>query len=253
MTLIIPELALPTGDEIMNDDPQDYADKLTVASLNIRHGMSLKKKLADVDKIVDVKADFAGLQEIGSDKDRDAIRARLQKAGYGLWAPPNEGASTPVVFKSPVEDKGSYFLSPRTYVGDKGAGPDHMKAKYISYVKASPNGVSVIFGSCHLVPSIYIPVRKRLHNKEVARICQWCEFWYPKALPILVGDFNATPSQLTAINKTGMRGNTPIPTHGNRAIDRVFATSKPKNAQSIPVNSDHNMLVATIPLRVKDD
>lgn len=194
--------------------------------------------------------------------DQSVMLNRLEDSGYGVYRGEGEPgqAATPLVynreFLKPL-DRG-WFCEPmtaRTKVGKAGAGPSTLKAKWVvgGLFRHLPSRRIVAIGSTHVVPSVYLPTRRRLAREHIHNLSH--SFAGFRGLVFVMGDFNMTPHnrlldpmyQAGWLTTQGRFG--PQPTHGDRAIDYIWWHKEPdrvnvRNAWTVKTGSDHRALLA---------
>ncbi|HEX4976761.1 MAG TPA: fibronectin type III domain-containing protein, partial [Nocardioides sp.] len=182
---------------------------LWIATYNVHTDVTVAAAQADIAKLVNAGADVIGLQEMGSRERRDAVRAALVDcetcvldAYMPLFGPE---ASTPILYRSDkftLEGSGSHKVSEATYVGDQGAGPSTLKAKFVNWVSlrhlASGRLVHVL--NNHAVPSVQapdggpnwkLPERLQLYRQHMAGLRMLIQYFSAEGDPVFVtGDFN---------------------------------------------------------------
>jgi endonuclease/exonuclease/phosphatase family metal-dependent hydrolase len=143
---------------------------------------------------------------------------------------------------------GAHLLS-RAQDAGPGAGPDRVATKWLRWVEL--DGAFRV-GVVHLVASSYKPRRDALAERQVARIVEWVE---EQTVPVVVvGDFNMTPGDpdLAPLRRAGLTVNHdalgPLPTHGKRAIDHLWASAGVTfdAHEAVPNRSDHHAVVAQL-------
>lgn len=141
----------------------------TVATLNIKNGLSDAKAYGDLRKLIGAGPDVISLQEIGPRRAK-RMRSMLREAGYDFHA--GKG-SAPIAYrrdKFKAIERGSRFLTPATHVGKAGAGPSTLRAKHANYVvlRNKKTGRVEAFTSAHLAPSKNLnDARRSLHRAQV--------------------------------------------------------------------------------------
>lgn len=253
--IIAPALGLPiptydTPTDASATGVQDMPDTVPITTWNsgARH-VKAENTRADIQRIIAKRPLMLGMQEMGEKSAYNTAARLLKDAGYTMGH--TSDSHTPIACIGKPVRRGSFFLTPRTYVGPAGAGPSTLKAKYIEWQHIRYNSLNIIHGNVHLAPSIYIPVRHQLHDRQVARIIEWAraakkDYDYV----FLTGDFNALASQMPKLNNI-LQHNTPTPTHGRRAIDYVYGSVHPTGVTVIDTHSDHRALTAMATLKSK--
>ncbi len=235
---------------------------LTVASYNAGNGSAedVARDMSELDELCDVY----GLQEMG---DRIIGRRRHYQ---GTGKPGQD--STPIVYNGDtmlLKGSGSYALTPETEVGERGAGPSVLKAKWANWIKLQhkATGRMVYFANYHAVPTVELsgsrlntnnPERLALYRQQMARLVALLRRKPKRRVFILVGDFNAQPGfpYLLTLKDAGLRSTYDtfgtddiVPSHGNRRIDAIYyrRTDKlePQNHETLDsFSSDHRPIVA---------
>jgi hypothetical protein len=195
---------------------------LRVASYNVYYGNTEAE--ADVRELLN-HAGVVALQEAsGFDEGLESI----QRSGYGVYP---RGAADVIVWSKRSLRRvaaGRLVVGEQTYVGPDGAGGDYMPRKYINWVRFlhKPSGRYVVVASTHVVPSVYLPVRRVLAAAHVERAAAWISEQPGRVF--LGGDWNMTehhelfePLEPVANYNHHVLG--PLPTHAvpdpHRAID----------------------------------
>lgn len=218
-------------------------------------------------KVLFAEADVVGFQEAGRPIDREQIALAAKAMGFGVFTSPDE-KGTPIAWRlSEFEllDSGAVFLTPRTFVGAEGAGPNTMGEKHHVWVRLrhKPSGRIYNIGNDHLTPSIYLPKRRRLHDTQTDKIRTWIASRTNQV--ITVGDYNIDAQKdaktrdpdmpFVKFGKVNVRssyyelGYPQLGTHGDRHIDyvwyRVDHTRFKPTTQTVltGLSSDHRALV----------
>lgn len=180
------------------------------ASFNIGPGT-----LADVLAIIDeCEAESPGhwslaLQE-GGDQDRLFDQVLAQRDVELVRHHPSQPRGKVALILPPgiVVGRGLKPLTPRTFVGDPGAGPRFTEPKYVVRARVRVGTLLMRIGGVHFTPlSGYVPRRFRLlrravHALQVRRATAWAAA-FPGVPSVLIGDMNATPGspQLKAMRR----------------------------------------------------
>jgi len=119
--------------------------------------------MADISEIMAEKPDVLALQEFASWKKREKVRLRYAdcaKCVYDAWIPiPAVQGGTPILWRSDkfeLVHKAWTQVTEDTYVGDKGAGPSTIRAKYIVWVhlREIATGREIFVLNNHFVPTV---------------------------------------------------------------------------------------------------
>jgi hypothetical protein len=162
-------------------------------------------KLADVLAIVDeAEAESPGhwslaLQE-GGDQDRLFDQVVDQRDVDLVRHHPSQPRGKVALILPPdiIVGRGLVKLSPRTFVGDPGAGPRFTEPKYVVRARVRVGTLLLRIGGVHFTPlSGYVArrfrlLRKAVHALQVRRATAWGAA-FPGVPSVLVGDMNAEP------------------------------------------------------------
>lgn len=206
---------------------------LTVATYNL-HANAVRKNPAAVLRDIELfmqEADFLCVQEAG--EAGALLREACQKFHLKLFDGFDKygQAATPILYKAEALEKKSFPLTPTTHVGEPGAGPGTMKAKWLNALKFSFYGRDIWIASIHTTPSVYIPVREELALRQTRGTAEALKGL--TGFKFLGGDFNSLPD--SAIRKPLLSAGfgssqavlKPIATFGKRFIDDVhFSNSR---------------------------
>lgn len=180
---------------------------LVVATYNIKFTVGLQNAIADVNELInDHGAQIIGLQEFGAPERADFDR---HFAGWNGYQPEPTVAmgTTPILFDRNVFDivgAGGKRATPETYVGDAGAGPATLKAKWVNWVKLRhlPSGRYIVVFNNHAVPTAQdrqtgcptddpdLQERVDLHREHMGLLKRMIDDWDPDGLVFTIGDFN---------------------------------------------------------------
>lgn len=200
-----------------------------VCSYNLGYGAVKRKPhlvFRDIKRFLE-EADILCLQECGA---AGAILDRVEREldvhvfrGFGKGGQ----ASTALVYKRRPVKRRSYSLSPRTWVGRRGAGPNYMKHKWLNVVKHRVWGRHVWTGTAHTTPSVYLEVREDLalmQTRKMGRVSRWL-----RGLKFFGGDFNSAPGHKVRrpLRRAGLKSSQrearrKINTKDRRSIDDVY-------------------------------
>lgn len=195
---------------------------LRVASYNVHYANPRVE--ADVREL-SKHAGAIALQEVGG---FGAALDNLRRSGYGVYP---RGASDVVVWRKRSLRRvaaGRLVVGERTYVGPDGAGGDTFARRYVNWVRFlhKPSGRYVVVGSTHVVPSVYLPIRRELAAAHVERTAAWVARRSERTF--VGGDWNMTEHHelfgpLEAVANYNHHVLGPLPTHSvpdpHRAID----------------------------------
>lgn len=215
------------------------------------------------------EVDVVGFQEFGMPTDQ---RILAEESG-GFATVRGDDASCPIVYRKDefkYLEHGNAWLSDDTPVGPEGAGPATLGEKFALWVLLEhiATGRKFIFVNVHLAPSLYLPIRKALHNQQTDNLLALLVEIKPKGNLIVLGDFNVDfaekknnedvqlpVTKFAAINVRAnweILGLTKRGTHGRNYIDYVFMSVRPMRytavAQAVfgDYGSDHNPLVVVL-------
>jgi endonuclease/exonuclease/phosphatase family metal-dependent hydrolase len=164
---------------------EPVADTVRIATFNTAATSSTRQGFADVKRLLAEGPDIVALQEMSSWKRRERVRTRLldcDACGWDGWMPvPAVQGGQPILWRS---DKFTFLgrdwieVAPETYVGQRGAGPSTMHAKYVVRVRLLDNltGRTIWILNNHFVPTVQssdggrnaIRPRTRLYAKHMA-------------------------------------------------------------------------------------
>jgi endonuclease/exonuclease/phosphatase family metal-dependent hydrolase len=218
----------------------------TIATWNVGDGKDASK--ADgLDRLARHGADVIGLQECG---DREQMLKRwCEQNGWEMFAGSLPGAPSVPILSNPRAVKATHSgttpATPATFVGRAGAGPSTMKPKVWNRVRFAADGVEVVVINGHLVPSVYLPRRRKLARRQIAVLAEMVERREGKVPVVAVGDFNMKPGdRLTKpLRALGMRQRTHDATHGRRTIDLIWTLGCDGRAEVVGMPSDHRAVV----------
>ena len=222
-----------------------------VGTVNLRYRMADRLAGQDVTSILKGKApDVLGLQECGKASRKAAVTKAAQTAGYSVSQP--AGSPLPILYRSDrfaLVKAWTVFLSPRTFVGLPGAGlsPWYPECRAnVAVLKDKTSGVLSVYVNVHLVASIYLPVRGRLHKRQLEnldRLVGRLQLDYPDAGLFVFGDFNCDAARVR--KAIGLMGGTTAPTLKKRAIDHVFSNVAAASVEVMPhLHTDHHAVIS---------
>lgn len=223
-----------------------------LATCNIRHALPIVKFRDDVRAVLSHKPDVAGFQECSGADRRKALPGLAAEAGMSLVN--LDPYQTPIAFNSTrfrLVSRGTWHLTDRTKVGPAGAGPVFMSRKEAVYVVLADRatGELVAYVNAHLVPSIYLPIRARLHRKQLVRLAALVgqlRIDYPGVMTFVGGDFNCDAGKLVPLRAAGLdQGGSTLGTHGKRAIDHIVSDVPMVKHVVLPrLHTDHSAVLA---------
>lgn len=235
--------------------PQPRQDKRNPQSNNRRQpqgnvsfltqNMGKKSARANLRNIIRDDPGVIGFGEL-SGRNYAIAKRILNRNGYGLHGQ----NGTPVAWDKSeykLKDKGREKISDRTFVGQAGAGPSTLKAKYANWIrlKDKDTGDRSTFTTAHLAPSRKIPVRGRLQDQQIqnlAAVQRRLEQMFPKASHTLMGDFNTSKRKhlRPLMNQTNMSAyRAPGKTHRVGFIDWILSDAQMKDRFLRDYGSDH--------------
>ncbi len=232
--------------------PEPKPAAVKIASWNIGDG-SDRSKYEALNTLEERGASIIDLQEAG---DRGLmLQAWCKRHKWEIWFGEGEpgAASVPILWNPrQVTEKfsGTTPATPRTNVGDPGAGPEWMKAKVWNRVRFEDD-LLVING--HIVPSVHLGPREALAREEIrvlAEMVERRERLIKQGLGVVItGDFNMPPEHpLTRpLRDLGMTQRTTDPTFDKRTIDHVWTLGVrgPVDVVAMP-RDDHDSPILTI-------
>jgi endonuclease/exonuclease/phosphatase family metal-dependent hydrolase len=154
--------ARSAGTEVASAAPP-AASTVRIASFNTAATSSTRKGFRDVRALLASGPDIVALQEMSSWQRRERVRKRLLDCASCTWdgwipVPAVQGGQ-PILWRS---DKFTLLgrdwieVAPETFVGDRGAGPSTMHAKYVVRVRLQDNvsGRTIWILNNHFVPTV---------------------------------------------------------------------------------------------------
>lgn len=165
--------------------PEPVASVVRIASFNTAATSSTRRAFQDVKSLLGQGPDIVALQEMSSWERRERVRKRLLDCDTCLWdgwlPVPAVPGGTPILWRS---DKFTFLgrdwleVAPETYVGDRGAGPSTMHAKYVVRVRLLDNvtGRTIWILNNHFPPTVQgsdggrndLRRRTRLYARQMA-------------------------------------------------------------------------------------
>ena len=139
------------------------ASVVRIATFNTAATLSTRKAFRDVRDLLAEGPDIVALQEMSSWERRERVRKRLldcDGCAWDGWIPvPAVPGGQPILWRS---DKFTFLgrdwleVAPETYVGDRGAGPSTMHAKYVVRLRLMDNltGRTIWILNNHFVPTV---------------------------------------------------------------------------------------------------
>lgn len=151
----------PTRTTTSTTDP--VASTVRIATFNTAATSTTRQGFNDVKNLLAAGPDIVALQEMSSWERRERVRTRLLDCETCLWdgwipVPAVQGGQ-PILWRS---DKFTLLgrdwieVAPETYVGERGAGPSTMHAKYVVRVRLLDNATGRVLWilNNHFVPTV---------------------------------------------------------------------------------------------------
>lgn len=185
--------------------------------------------------------------------------------GYVIFAEENNGKAKVVVLLRlglPVKDHGYFHLSDAVNVGDWGAGPRVLDARWINWVRTKVGGRRVYLGASHWPPSVQAPAhsktaqdsrakRRGMFARCISGTSEW--FHSRKGVRIVYTDSNATVDYFQIEPLATTLNIYSTPSFGRRAIDLFLVKGRNvvvDSNQALPgFSSDHKPV--KLSLRIK--
>jgi endonuclease/exonuclease/phosphatase family metal-dependent hydrolase len=155
--------ATATPSRAAASDPTPVASKVRIATFNTAAMSSTRQGFNDVKDLLAAGTDIVALQEMSSWARRERVRVRLLDCATCTWdgwipVPAVQGGQ-PILWRS---DKFTFLgrdwieVAPETFVGDRGAGPSTMHAKYVVRVRLLDKltGRTIWILNNHFVPTV---------------------------------------------------------------------------------------------------
>jgi endonuclease/exonuclease/phosphatase family metal-dependent hydrolase len=145
---------------------EPVASTVRIASFNTAATSTTRQGFNDVKNLLAAGPDIVALQEMSSWARREKVRKRLldcETCAWDGWIPvPAVQGGQPILWRS---DKFTFVgrdwieVAPETFVGDRGAGPSTMHAKYVVRVRLRDNLTGRILWilNNHFVPTVQGP------------------------------------------------------------------------------------------------
>ncbi|WP_183094577.1 endonuclease/exonuclease/phosphatase family protein [Nocardioides stalactiti] len=159
--------------------PAPVASVVKIASFNTAALSSTRQAFRDVKALLAEGPDIVALQEMSSWERRERVRTRLLDCETCLWdgwiPVPAVPGGQPILWRS---DKFTFLgrdwieVAPETYVGDRGAGPSTMHAKYVVRLRLRDNltGRTIWILNNHFVPTVQDSDGGRNENRRRTRL-----------------------------------------------------------------------------------
>ena len=190
--------------------PEPVASTVRIASFNTAATNSTRQGFNDVKDLLNAGTDIVALQEMSSWARRERVRTRLldcDACAWDGWIPvPAVQGGQPILWRS---DKFTFLgrdwieVAPETFVGDRGAGPATMHAKYVVRLRLldKATGRTIWILNNHFVPTVQdsdgarnTNVRRtRLYARHMSGLLGVIDKIYAKeggGLVFVTGDFN---------------------------------------------------------------
>ena len=170
-------LATPTRAAVSAPDP--VASTVRIATFNTAATLSTRRAFRDVRALLAAGPDIVALQEMSSWERRERVRTRLldcETCAWDGWIPvPAVQGGQPILWRS---DKFTFLgrdwieVAPETFVGQRGAGPATMHAKYVVRLRLKDNatGRTIWILNNHFVPTVQGPNGGRNENRRRIRL-----------------------------------------------------------------------------------
>lgn len=159
--------------------PDPVASTVRIATFNTAAMSSTRQGFNDVKDLLAAGTDIVALQEMSSWARRERVRIRLldcDRCKWDGWIPvPAVQGGQPILWRS---DKFTFLgrdwieVAPETFVGDRGAGPATMHAKYVVRVRLRDNltGRTIWILNNHFVPTVEGSDGRRNSNVRRTRL-----------------------------------------------------------------------------------
>lgn len=222
---------------------------MRIATFNLGDGPDFAKS-GGLTRLRERDVDIIGLQEAG---DRHRMIDRwCEFTGWRAWFGEGPGAASVPILWNPrtvrARHTGTTPATPATKVGPFGAGPSTMKAKVWNRARFASDAGTVAVINGHIVPSIYLPKRRRLAEQQIDVLAEMVQRRKGKVPVVAIGDFNMKAHHDLAdpLRELGMVQRTKQPTHGNRIIDHVWTLGIKGDVDVLEMPSDHRAAILTI-------
>jgi hypothetical protein len=137
--------------------------RLRIGSFNTSATLAHGRAIADITALAN-EVDILSLQEMASAERRTGVRAALvdcENCGFEMFVPDGGPvpAGTPILYRRDrfaLLASGSLKVTEDTYVGERGAGPSTIRAKYVNWVRLKDlesNRLLYVFNN-HTVPTV---------------------------------------------------------------------------------------------------
>jgi hypothetical protein len=205
----------------------------------------------DVDELLENDPGIIGFQEAGNIHKIRRLKEYLRSQGYGFYGRSNN----PIAFNKDQYKrvaKGSEFLTPATYVGPAGAGPNTLREKFANWLVLQQRGGGPLRSvtNVHNAPTRRLPVRRYLQTQQIngtLRLQRELANRFPELQRIVLGDFNVSKTgPLQGFERLGLDvEKSPYRTHRVGTPDWIIGDNL-KNFRVEQLNSDHNALIADL-------
>lgn len=208
--------------------------------------MGTKKDRADLIELIRSNPEVLALAELGGKKGMRQTKRILNKHGYGFRGKGGTGIAWDKS-EQKLLNANKQFLTPRTFVGKKGAGPATLRAKYANWARFKDRDTKErnVFTTAHLAPSIRIPARSKLHKQQVqglAELQRELAKMFPNASRTVLGDMNTSKAKRLRplMRKAGLTAyKAPGKTHRVGSIDWILSDAKLRKQLLRDFGSDH--------------
>lgn len=171
--------ATATPTRAVASEPDPVASTVRIATFNTAAMSSTRRAFSDVKNLLAAGPDIVALQEMSSWKRRERVRTRLldcDTCTWDGWIPvPAVPGGQPILWRS---DKFTFLgrdwleVAPETFVGDRGAGPATMHAKYVVRLRLRDDvtGRTLWILNNHFVPTVEGSDGGRNDNRRRTRL-----------------------------------------------------------------------------------
>lgn len=236
----------------------------TVASVNMRFTLPDRAAEAGLRRVLAERPDLVALQEWGV--SRDDILRRIAAEGQYRWTrptSPNGDPIMPVMWRDDryvLRSARAIRLARREFVGHLVGRKSRLPASWASEVifddlaSAHPDGEQTVLLDFHFTAEVQKGagyrrdpahrLRVRRHKRERRRLGKRARWHKRRGRTVYAaGDSNFHGLRLRGFVScwTGRKGGT----LGNRAVDVVFAATKPHKLWPVQTPSDHDALIVT--------
>ncbi len=160
-------------------EPNPATSTVRIATFNTAATQSTRQGFNDVKNLLAAEPDIVALQEMSSWERRERVRTRLLDCATCTWdgwipVPAVQGGQ-PILWRS---DKFTFLgkdwieVAPETFVGERGAGPATMHAKYVVRLRLRDNvtGRTIWILNTHFVPTVEGSSGRRNDNWRRTRL-----------------------------------------------------------------------------------